>query len=228
MAPEEGHATLALRQAMVEKQIARRGLDDPDLLRAFLEVPRHLFVPGCGDARDAYGDFPLPIGCGQTISQPFIVALMISMLGCREGARVLEIGTGSGYQTAILARLGCSVVSLEAAIPLAISARRALSVAAPEGDIRIIAADGYYGWEPAAPYEGIIVSASPPFIPGALHGQLADGCRLVLPVGPPGGTQRLFTVTRRGRDRDVTPGEYVRFVPLVRFAGPPLRGDRDD
>lgn len=204
---------LRLRSAMVEGQIAARGIRDPLLLAAMEKVPRHVFVPGV-DARSAYGDFPVPIGSGQTISQPFIIALMINMTRLRPGHRVLEIGTGSGYQTALLGAMGMDVVSVELRPSLAASARRALEEAGLLEGVRIICADGYGGWPPAAPYEGIIVSAAPPSVPGELVSQLSEGGRMVVPVGE--GVQRLVRVTRRGEGWEMETGEFVRFVPLVR------------
>jgi len=200
---------------MVERQIAARGICDPLILSAFLEVPRHLFVPDGCDLVDSYGDFPLPVGLGQTVSQPFIVALMIEMMDLGPGSRILEIGTGSGYQTAILARMGFSVVSLEVLVPLAVRAARNLRLVAPDADVRVIAADGRRGWPPAAPYEGVIVSAAASSVPPALSEQLAVGGRMVIPVGPRDGTQQLLTVTRLLSGTETRPGELVRFVPLV-------------
>lgn len=204
-----------LRSAMVERQIAARGIRDPLLLAAMEKVPRHAFVPGV-DAETAYGDFPVPIGGGQTISQPFIIALMIHMTGLRPGDRVLEIGTGSGYQTAILGVMGMDVVSVELRPSLAASARRALEETGLAAGVRIICADGYGGWLPGAPYDAIIVSAAPPSVPQDLVSQLADGGRMVLPVGE--GLQRLVLVKRRGEGWEMETGEFVRFVPLVRPA----------
>jgi protein-L-isoaspartate(D-aspartate) O-methyltransferase len=201
------------RRAMVESQIEARGLADPRLLEAMIEIPRHAFVEGCSLA-EAYGDYPLPIGEGQTISQPFIIALMISMAGIEPGDRVLEIGTGSGYQTALLARMGMDVVSLELRPLLAASASRAVSALGLENGPRMIVADGYSGWEPAAPYGAIIVSAAPPSIPDALPRQLREGGCLVLPVGE--GMQRLVRVTRTGGRLEIENGDFVRFVPMVR------------
>jgi protein-L-isoaspartate(D-aspartate) O-methyltransferase len=203
----------AFRRAMVERQIEGRGIIAPRLLEAMIEVPRHVFVQGCGLA-EAYGDHPLPIGEGQTISQPFIIALMISMAGIEPGDRVLEIGTGSGYQTALLARMGMDVTSLELRPVLAAAASMAVSGLGLENAPRIIVADGYSGWEPAAPFDAIIVSAAPPSIPDALPRQLREGGRLVLPVGE--GMQRLVRVTRSAGRLEIENGEYVRFVPMVR------------
>ncbi|NLP05165.1 protein-L-isoaspartate(D-aspartate) O-methyltransferase, partial [Candidatus Fermentibacteria bacterium] len=193
-----------LRSAMVEQQIAARGIRDPLLLRAMEKVPRHVFVPGA-DARTAYGDFPVPIGSGQTISQPFIIALMIHMTGLRPGDRVLEVGTGSGYQTAILGAMGMDVVSVELRPSLAASARRALEETGLMAGIRMVCADGYDGWPPGAPYRGIIVSAAPPSVPQALVSQLSEGGRMVVPVGE--GLQRLVLVTRRGGSWEMEAGE---------------------
>ncbi len=207
----------AYRTLMVSRQIEARGIRGRAVLDAMGKVPRHLFVPdGCAP-EVAYGDFPLPIGHGQTISQPFIVALMIEMLSCRRGQRVLEIGTGSGYQTAVLAEMGLEVVSLEIVPALAAGAFAILSEVVPGGDFSVFCADGYLGWEPCAPYDGIIVSAAPPAIPPALPAQLAEGARLVLPVGT--SVQRLVTVIRRADGFVELPGEHVRFVPMVAGSG---------
>lgn len=202
----------ALRQGMVESQIAARGVRDPRVLQALRDVPRHLFVPESVRA-EAYEDRPLPIGEGQTISQPFIVALMTEVLAPRETDRVLEIGTGSGYQTAVLARLAREVISIERHASLAAGAS-AIFETLDLTNIRVVVGDGTEGWPLGAPYQRIIVTAGAPAVPATLKAQLADGGRLLIPVGP-SGHQRLTTIDRRGDEYAQTEGEGCVFVPLV-------------
>jgi len=194
---------------MVVEQIMRRGLLEPRLLAALEAVPRHLFVPeDC--CHLAYEDGPLPIGFGQTISQPFIVAYMTHLLELRGDERVLEVGTGSGYQAAILAQLAREVHTIEFLPGLATHAQELLSKYA---NIQCHIGDGSLGWPEAAPYDGIIVTASAPKVPKALLDQLSDSGRIVLPVGGRG-FQQLEAWTRQGEkfDRKVDLG--VAFVLL--------------
>jgi protein-L-isoaspartate(D-aspartate) O-methyltransferase len=202
----------ARRDRMVETQIAARGVRDPRVLQALRDVPRHVFVPE-GLQADAYEDRPLPIGEGQTISQPFIVALMTAGLAVRETDRVLEIGTGSGYQTAVLAVLAREVISIERHPSLAAGAS-AIFEALGLANIRVVVADGTEGFLPGSPYQRILVTAGAPAVPDTLKAQLADGGRLVIPVGPPG-HQCLTTIDRRGDQYVQTEGEGCVFVPLV-------------
>lgn len=208
---------------MVRNDLEGQGIKDRGVLDAFMRVPREAFVPEGTGLREAYGDHPCPIGCGQTVSQPFIVAYMIQMLGCVPGDNVLEVGTGSGYQTAILAAMGLKVVTVEVITRLAARARGAVLGILPHADVSFIVADGYQGWRPAAPYRGIIVSAAPVSIPGELESQLSPvGGRLVIPAGE--WSQSLFLVERVGDELTVRRSLPVRFVPLVRRRG----GSGDD
>lgn len=224
MNPESTIAPMDDRQAreqMVETQVAARGIHDPRVLEALREVPRHLFVPEAV-RHQAYDDCPLLIGEGQTISQPYMVAAMTATLAPAETDRVLEIGTGSGYQTAILARLAASVVSIERHASLAKHATevfRALGLS----NVRVIVGDGTEGYPPGAPYERILVTAGAPVVPEALTAQLADGGRLVIPVGPTG-LQRLTIVDRRGETLQEREGEGCVFVPLIGRYGWPGSG----
>jgi protein-L-isoaspartate(D-aspartate) O-methyltransferase len=200
-----------LRETMVRTQIAARGVRDPNVLAAMRTVPRHLFVPE--DVRpQAYADHPLPIGDGQTISQPYIVGLMSELLAVKPGDRVLEIGTGSGYQAAVLAAMGCQVYTIEIREALARSAADRLA-ALGYTSVQVRAGDGYAGWPEAAPFAGIIVTAAPERIPQPLVDQLAPGGRLVIPVGS--FYQQLKVLTKEAgglSQRDVIP---VRFVPMT-------------
>lgn len=198
---------------MVEEQIRARGINDPAVLRAMLTVPRHRFVPP--ELRDqAYADHPLPIGFGQTISQPYIVALMTQELDLEPGDKVLEIGTGSGYQAAVLAEITDQVYSVEIIPQLAERAARTLRETGYT-QVKTRNADGYYGWEEYAPYDAIIVTAAPDHIPRPLIQQLKDGGRLVIPVGPPGGYQTLWRITKRGDTLETKNLGGVRFVPFT-------------
>ena len=176
-------------------------------------VPRHLFVPQ--DYLDqAYEDHPLPIGYGQTISQPYIVALMTEKLKVKRGDKVLEIGTGSGYQAAVLAHLGVEMYSVEIIPELASAADERLKKLGYA--VQVKQGDGYFGWEEYAPYDAIIVTAAPDHVPQPLTKQLKDGGRLVIPIGPQGSWQTLWQFTRQGDDLSAVNLGGVAFVPLVR------------
>ena len=200
---------------MVNRDLADVGITDECVLNAFLKIPREDFVSPGTNLSAAYGNYPLPIGFGQTVSQPYIVAYMLQMLECEPGNSILEIGTGSGYQTAILAAMEMKVVTIELIPDLAARAKKAVLALFPEADIRFIVADGYNGWKPAAPYDGIIVSAAPARMPDGLEEQLnpSEG-RLVIPVGD--WSQRLISITRNGDDLIMKESLSVRFVPLVK------------
>lgn len=200
------------RLAMVEEQLRRRGIRDLRVLEAMRKVPRHAFVPDQYKGA-AYEDRPLPIGEGQTISQPFMVAIMTQSLELKGGERVLEIGTGSGYQTAILAELAGEVFTIERITPLLQKAQQTLQLLGYQ-NISFMIGDGTKGWPEKAPFEGIIVTAGAPEIPPTLLSQLTEGGRLVIPVGPRY-TQTLYKVTRYGgsfREEDIT---GCVFVPLL-------------
>jgi protein-L-isoaspartate(D-aspartate) O-methyltransferase len=200
------------RRSMTETQIRARGVRDPLVLAAMAKVPRHLFVPETLRSQ-AYADEPLPIGEGQTISQPYIVAYMTETLGLKGGERVLEVGTGSGYQTAILAEIAGEVWTVEIVPGLAERARTVLD-GLGYANIHYRLGDGSAGWPEAAPFDGIIVTAAAGKLPAALEEQLAPGGRLIVPVGAD--LQELVLVRRgrRGFERESLLG--VRFVPLVR------------
>jgi protein-L-isoaspartate(D-aspartate) O-methyltransferase len=198
------------RERMVEQQLS--GIVDPAVRRALASVPRHAFIPAALDAQ-AYADRPLPIGQRQTISQPWIVARMSELLGLSGTEKVLEIGTGSGYQTAVLAQLCSRVISLERVGELASSARRRLSDLRLN-NVTVLQADGTLGRSEYAPFDAILVTAGAPDVPRPLLGQLADGGRLVLPVGD-ADVQTLVRVTRRGDAFEREEFEGCRFVPLI-------------
>jgi protein-L-isoaspartate(D-aspartate) O-methyltransferase len=205
------------RQAMVEHQIAGRGVRDERVLEAMGTVPREAFVPE-PLAEQAYGDSPLPIGAEQTISQPYIVALMAEALEIRPGDRVLEIGAGSGYAAAVLARLAGEVYAVERHESLAREARERLAGLGIQ-NVQVAHGDGTLGWAEHAPYDAIAVAAGGPEVPAALLDQLAEGGRLVIPIGPEPRTQELVRVRRQdGRTvrEDLGP---VRFVPLIGAQG---------
>ena len=200
------------RVQMVERQIAARGVRDPRALEAMQEVPRHLFVPD--DQRGhAYEDRALPIANGQTISQPYIVAVMTELLAPKADHRVLEIGTGSGYQTAILSRLSRQVISIERHRELAETARRIFDTLGL-GNIDIRVGDGSEGLPEEAPFDRILVTAGAPSVPESLKEQLGDRGRLVLPVGP-SGYQHLTIVDRFGSSFEQQEREACVFVPLI-------------
>ena len=201
------------REALVQRTIIDRGVTDPGVVEAMRKVPRHLFVPA-EYVDQAYADHPLPIGYGQTISQPYIVALMTEHLELEASDRVLEIGTGSGYQAAVLAEIVDQVHTIEIVPELAELAAARLAeldydnVVATQGD-------GYYGWEEFAPYDAIIVTAAPDHLPQPLVGQLEDGGYIVVPIGPTGGFQSLWRFTRSGGELTAENLGGVRFVPLT-------------
>jgi protein-L-isoaspartate(D-aspartate) O-methyltransferase len=216
-AADTGSAIERAREAMVERQIVARGLKDPAVVAAMRKVPRHEFVPAAL-AQRAYDDRPLPIGFDQTISQPYIVALMTALGALKPGARVLEIGTGSGYQAAVLAELGADVYTIEIVEPLGLRAAETLKRLG-YGRVKTKIGDGYAGWPEAAPFDAILVTAAPPRIPAPLKAQLAPGGRLVVPVGDRDQDLVVLTRTPDGWDeRRVAP---VRFVPMVGEAARP-------
>ena len=204
------------RARMVQEQLTPRNIADTRVLEAMQEVPRHLFVEDALRAQ-AYSDFPLPIGEGQTISQPYIVALMTQMLNLRGEEKVLEIGSGCGYQTAILAKLCSQVYSVERIKKLLGKARKNLDKTRCYNAICKVA-DGTLGWTEHAPYDAIMVTAGGPEIPKALVEQLADPGIMVIPVGDRS-TQQLTKVTKRNGEITVEPGEMVRFVNLIGAQG---------
>lgn len=202
----------AQRQRMVAEQLRARGISDERVLDAMLLVPREEFAPE--RFRDqAYRDHPLPIGEGQTISQPYIVALMLEALEITPADKVLEIGTGSGYVTALLAEIAAYVISIERHAALADSARKLLASMGYQ-NVRIVAGDGSRGFPDAAPYDAVIVSAAARELPRELIHQLADGGRLIIPVGP-ADSQQLQLIRKQDGAAIVSPRELCRFVPLV-------------
>jgi protein-L-isoaspartate(D-aspartate) O-methyltransferase len=201
-----------LRERMVVEQIEARGVRDARVLAAMRAVARHEFIPA-GLAGEAYEDSPLPIGFGQTISQPYIVAYMSEALQLAPHHRVLEIGTGSGYQAAVLAALVREVYTVEIVPELAERARASLS-AAGIGNVQVLTGDGYLGWPEHAPYDRVMVTAAPPQLPRALIDQLAVGGRLIAPVGD---TEQWIRIVSKLPDRVVEETTIpVRFVPMVR------------
>ena len=201
----------SLRNSMVDSQIAARGVADTLVLRAMRTVPRHLFVPPAYRAY-AYDDRPLPIAEEQTISQPYIVGLMTELLGLKGGERVLEIGTGSGYQAAVLAEIAGEVYSIEIIDALASSAAARLDSLGYK-NVHVLHGDGYRGWPEHAPFDGIIVTAAPDHVPKPLKEQLKTGARLVIPVGSLYQELTVIARTDHGHDsRSVIP---VRFVPMT-------------
>ncbi len=199
---------------MVEEQLAARGIANRQVLEAMGRVPRHEFVPAPHRV-EAYGDYPLPIGYDQTISQPYIVAFMTEILAPKREDKVLEIGTGSGYQAAVLAELVREVYSIEIVEPLAERAAADLK-RLNYTNVFVRAGDGYQGWPEAAPFDAIIVTCAPDHVPQPLVDQLKDGGRMIIPVGPAWGAQSLHLLEKRDGQvhrRDVLP---VRFVPMTR------------
>ncbi len=199
------------RERMVQTQIVRRGVKDPLTVAAMKAVPRHRFVPA-PLREQAYADHPLPIGLNQTISQPYIVAYMTEALALKGGDKVLEIGTGSGYQAAVLAEIADSVFSIEILKPLADRASEQLSALGYK-NVYVRCGDGYQGWPEHAPFDAIIVTAAPDHIPQPLKDQLKIGGRLIIPVGAR--YQELLLITRTGKGFEEKRLLPVRFVPMT-------------
>lgn len=217
---KDGQDLSDIRRAMVRCQLVPRGISDGRVLEAMERVPREQFVPE--HLRfEAYEDHPVPIGQGQTISQPYIVALMAEALCLKGRERVLDIGTGSGYAAAVLASLALEVFSIERIPELAAQARKNLDLTGFT-QVHVKCADGTLGWPEAAPFDGICVAAGAPAVPAALKQQLAVGGRLVIPVGTEGGLQQLLCITRLS-DSEYEQASYgdVRFVPLLGEEGWP-------
>ena len=208
------------RRRMVEQQLRARGIRDERVLDAMGSIPRERFIAAGREQRRAYADEAVPIDAGQTISQPWIVARMTELLEVQPGDRILELGTGSGYQAAVLAALGADVISLERHATLADQARERIAVLHVPGSVEIRVADGSLGLPESGPYDGIIVTAAAPTIPVELREQLADGGRLVIPVGPRN-HQVLTQVVRHGDEWRDTPHGAVVFVPLIGPGGFP-------
>jgi protein-L-isoaspartate(D-aspartate) O-methyltransferase len=201
------------RLEMVHFQIEARGIKDVAVLKAMRTVPRHLYV--LDRYLDmAYSDTPLPIDHGQTISQPYIVGLMTELLQVEAGDRVLEIGTGSGYQAAILAEMGIETYSVEIIPALALQATQRL-IDQGYTNVKTLNADGYYGWEEFQPYDAIIVTAAPDHLPQSLQSQLAENGRIVIPIGPIGAVQTLWLFEKIEGELQATSMGGVRFVPLT-------------
>jgi protein-L-isoaspartate(D-aspartate) O-methyltransferase len=207
----------AARRAMVSQQLVQRGIKDPRVLAAMSRVDRQRFVPP-GLAALAYGDHPLPIGGGQTISQPYIVALMTEWAELKPGDQVLEVGTGSGYQAAVLSEIAANVFSVEIRPDLAREAAARLQ-SLGYARVRVKSGDGYQGWPEAAPFDAILVTAAAPRVPPDLAAQLKEGGRLVIPLGEPGGTQTLVRLRQVKGELKQEESLPVRFVPLVQEPG---------
>lgn len=210
----EPEALHRARQEMVRSQLEARGIRDKLTLGAMAGVARHLFVPA-SYSDSAYRDSPLPIGHGQTISQPYIVAFMTEIIRPAPGLRILEIGTGSGYQAAVLAATGARVYTVEIIPELAQSARERLARGG-YGRVEVKTADGYFGWLEQAPFDAILVTAAAEFIPPPLMKQLRDGGRMVIPVGSPFFVQTLMLVEKKGGEITTRSLLPVRFVPFRR------------
>jgi protein-L-isoaspartate(D-aspartate) O-methyltransferase len=215
----EDSMNASARAAMVSEQLAARGIEAPEVLDAMRRVPRHRFVPA-SEQRHAYRDMPLPIGHGQTISQPYIVALMTELVKPRADSRVLEIGTGSGYQAAVLAEIVDHVYTIEIEDALARSARTVLDELGYD-NVTVRAGDGYGGWAEHAPFDIIVVTAAPDHVPQALIDQLKPGGSMIVPLGPVYSVQELRLIqkeqTGQLREKNIAP---VRFVPLRREGSP--------
>lgn len=210
------------RREMVERQLRKRGIRDERVLAAMLGVPRHEFIPA-ELAGEAYSDRPLPIGHGQTISQPFMVAAMAEALELSGGERVLEIGSGSGYQAAVLSILAREVHTVEMHEELAVASRERLRLLG-YANVQVHLGDGTLGWPDEAPFEAIVVTAAAPDVPPPLPAQLAEGGRLIVPVGS-ADEQRLLRVEKRDHALSTRPLYHCRFVPLIgKFGWKPKSG----
>jgi len=208
---------VAKRYRMIEEQLINRDIKSDAVLDAMLRVPRHLFIPATFRGY-AYDDTPMPIGWGQTISQPYIVAYMTEQLEVTSGMKILEIGTGSGYQAAVLADLGCKVYSMELVEELIAEAKKTLA-ALKYDNVTVRNQDGYSGWPEEAPFDAIIVTAAPEYVPETLAAQLKDGGKMILPVGGVYSEQSLKLIEKKdGRliENDLLP---VRFVPMLKNRG---------
>jgi len=216
-AGQQDDAYRLARREMVRLHLAATGIEDRATLEAMRAVPRHEFVLP-SDRDRAYGDHPLPIGHGQTISQPYIVAYMTETLRPRDGMKVLEVGTGSGYQAAVLAEAGAHVLTVEIFEALAVAAAERLDRLG-YGSVQVRHGDGFFGWEEEAPFDAIIVTAAAGFIPPPLVEQLRPGGRMIIPVGSIYGIQNLILI-EKDDDGDVTTRTLlpVRFVPFLRGA----------
>ena len=202
------------REDMIAHDIKSRGVNDKATLGAMLEVPRHLFVPE--ELRSqAYRDGPLPIGYGQTISQPYIVAFMTEAIRPEPGFKVLEIGTGSGYQAAVLSRIIDTVYTIEIIDELHLKAKKLLKDL-NYSNVICKSDDGYYGWEAKGPFDAIVVTAAAEFVPPPLIAQLKEGGRMIIPVGTPFSTQQLLLVTKKEGKTKTSNLMFVRFVPFTR------------
>ncbi len=208
---DQDHSRQVERNRMVDDQIVGEGIVAPAVIAAMRRVPRHRFIPDSG-SEEAYGNFPLPIGYEQTISQPYIVAFMTEALKLQPGEKVLEIGTGSGYQAAILAELGVEVFTIEIVEPLAMRAAEILAQLGYE-NVRVRIGDGYQGWPEESPFDAVILTASPDHISEPLLAQLAIGGRLIAPVGTHSQHLVLIQRTKEGYEsKNLLP---VRFVPMT-------------
>ena len=219
--PDDRDPYRAPRRVMIDRDLRGRGITNERILSAMAGLPRHLFVPDRVRAY-AYEDRPLPIGAGQTISQPYIVALMSELLELKPADKVLEIGTGSGYQTAVLARLAAAVYSIEILAPLSERARSTLDQLDFK-NIELKVGDGFYGWEERGPFDAILVTAAAPRIPEPLWRQLREGGRLVMPLGAQGTAQRLIRARKADGQPVIEDLSGVLFVPLRGAVEKPAR-----
>ncbi|HZI53976.1 MAG TPA: protein-L-isoaspartate(D-aspartate) O-methyltransferase [Chitinophagaceae bacterium] len=210
--PQQDHAKR--REEMVKSQIEKRGVADPATLAALRKTPRHLFVPA-NSINDAYDDRPLPIGYGQTISQPYIVAYMTEIIKPQPAHRVLEIGTGSGYQAAVLAEIVKEVYTIELVDSLGSQAKNRLNKLNYK-NVTVKTGDGYHGWKDKAPFDAIVVTAAAEHIPPPLIEQLKEGGRMIIPVGSPFMVQQLMLVEKKNGKARTTSLMPVRFVPFNR------------
>lgn len=203
-----------LRENMVKDQIEKRGINDKSTLAAMRKVERHLFVPE-SQKKNAYDDGPLPIGYGQTISQPYIVAYMTALLEPKAGDKMLEIGTGSGYQAAVLAEIASNVYTIEIVPELGTQAKKRLAALGYK-NVEVITGDGYYGLPDKGPFDAIVVTAAAEHIPPPLIEQLKDGGRMIIPVGSQFMVQTLILVEKKGKEIKTRNLMAVRFVPFTR------------